>query len=274
MNDYAYYNGIITPYDSMTIPLTDRALFFGEAIYEVMIGANGNIYQFSEHIARLKKGLNAIDLEVPEDSEILEHCREIIYLSGYSTYIIYMQVSGGGKRRQHLRGERKSNLLITVTSYTPPNEPEPADIITLDDMRYQYCHIKTTNLLPAVLSLNEAKRQAADTSLFIKDGYITECANANIALLKNKVMLTPPLSRMILPGITRENLRAACNTIGIEFAERNISEHELYLADSILITSTTHFIKYCRYINGQKCIHNEIELVKTLFNNMRSSFLS
>ncbi len=273
MNDYAYYNGIITPYDSMTIPLTDRALFFGEAIYEVMIGANGNIYQFDEHIERLKKGLHAIELEAPDEEEISERCREIIYLTGYSSYIIYIQVSGYGKRRQHIRSETKSNLLITVTGYAPPSEPEPVNVVTLNDKRYQYCNIKTTNLLPAILSLGEANRQNADIPLFIKDGYLTECANANIALLKDGVMYTPYPGSMILPGITKENLRTACNTIGIKFTESDIPEDELYSADSILITSTTHFIRYCECINGQKCIHNEIELVKMLFDNLKSMFL-
>ena len=73
--DYAYYNGVISPYDAMTVGLNDRALFFGDAVYDVMIGRNGKIHQLDEHLSRLKSGAEFLRLS---PNESYSQMKEII----------------------------------------------------------------------------------------------------------------------------------------------------------------------------------------------------
>ena len=274
MKDYSYYDGTIAPYDAITVPLSDRAIFFGEAVYDVMIGRNGKLYQAKEHLSRLRRNSERLSLPLSSDEEIGEIIQELIRLSGYSEYSIYIQVSGDARHRAH-RGEgKKSNLLITVTQYQSKPALSEIKATVMPDLRYGYCDIKTVNLLPAVLSINEAAKRGADVAIFEKDGMVTECSHANILILNNGKLITHPLDTEILPGVMRANLIRKCIERGIEVEERAFPVEELFSADSVLVTSTTQFVKVCTEIDGVRLVNAGIGTAEDLFSSLYSDYLS
>jgi len=187
--------------------------------------------------------------------------------------MLYIQLSGRSKRRAHLSDTSEYSLLITIAKATHPIAPTEIRAITLPDLRHSYCDIKTVNLLPAVLSLREAQRQNADIAIFHRNGFVTECSHANVVIIQDGKISTPPLTNALLPGITRKNLISACETIGIGITERNISEQELLCADSVIATSTTQFIKMCTHINGNTVKNYKNPLVMELFDLLYHDFL-
>ena len=94
LTDYAFYNGVITPYDSTCIPISDRAVFFADAVYDVLIGRQGNLYQARNHFERLIKNAEAIGLtNVPTLKELLDTAKLFINETGAINFVLYVQLS-------------------------------------------------------------------------------------------------------------------------------------------------------------------------------------
>ena len=273
MIDYAYYNGVYTPYDDTVIPLSDRSFYFADAVYEVMLGRCGKVHNLALHLQRLESNAKSIGIEytLSEDG-ILTILDTLISLAEPDTYVVYIQLSGNSQRRTHIRSSGRSNLLITLTHTEIPKDVELISAITLPDRRYDYCNLKTTNLLPAVLSMKSAQHTGCDIAIFHNNGIITECSHANIFILNGMTLATPPLSSRILPGITRAELIRFAPKKGIRVQEREIRLDELQSADAILITSTTHFLRICTKVDSTTCNVNNIAIASELFALLREDF--
>ena len=186
MGDYAYYNGTISRYSDAKVPLSDRLIYFGDGVYDVMIGHNKKIFLAEEHFNRLFS--NAKELEIPIDfskSYINSVIDRLISLCGYDQYIIYISISRNAKNRIHsYLGLNGTNLLITIKQFEHSDKTY-LDLITEEDKRYYFCNIKTTNLLPAVLASSKAEKLNCDEAVFIRGNIVTECAHSNIFIIKN-----------------------------------------------------------------------------------------
>ena len=273
MQDYAYYNGVFCPYDSMSLPLSDRSIFFGDAVYDVMIGARGIPYQIDDHLDRLMINAARIGLlDIPEKNELLDIISELIELSHADEFTVYVQLSGYGERRSHRRCDGRVNLLVTVTETAIPSALESVNAVILPDIRHRLCDVKTTNLLAAVMSVNHASNNESDIAIFERDGYVTECSYANICLIKNGRLICHPFNSDILPGITQKNILSICGGLGVATEEREIRTCELYDADAVIISSTTKFIRLCDKICGIQLKDENNALTKQIFNELRRNF--
>lgn len=274
MRDYAFYNGVFTPYDACVIPLSDRSIFFGDAVYDVILGRNGIPYQLDEHLDRLMENARRIGLDdIPQRATVKEAISSIIELSEADCFMLYVQLSGNERRRKHLRDCGDVNLLITITAAEIPERLETVNAITIQDDRYGYCNLKTTNLLPAVLSMSEARRAGADLAIFHKYGVVTECSTANVSIIKNGQLITHPLDTSILPGISERNLIRVCSELGIPHLFRKFTVSEMLESDAVLITSTTKFVKVCDRIDGVELRRGCDALTKEIFRMMSEDFV-
>lgn len=274
MTDQAYYNGVLTPYDAATVPLCDRSIFFGEAVYDVVLGSGGIPYQLTEHLRRLRKNAEAIGLSnIPSEKELREAIEMTIQEADADSFILYIQLSGNQRRRTHSRCADSANLLITVTSGEIPSELSFVSAITLPDLRHGYCNIKTINLLGSVLSICDAEKCGCDLAIFEKGGIVTEASHANVSIITNDVLITHPRDTSVLPGISEDNLIRICNEIGIPHREREFSTHEMMSADLVLITSTTKLIRVCDKINGIPLDIRNIATAHRIFSTMRQNLL-
>ena len=275
MKNPTYYNGTITPYDSAVIPLSDRSIFFADSVYEVMIGRGEKVYQFDEHFTRLCNNCTALGLDMDITPTMLsEIICELLSLSSAKEFSVYVQLSGNSEKRSHLRSDQKANILVYINEMSVPNKPNKIRAITLPDMRYEYCNLKTTNLLPAVLSMNKASQKNADIAIFHKNLWITECTHANIAVLKDGVLKTPPLSNRILPGITRRTLLEVCKEGSVPYREEELSVSDLFSSDAVIVSSTTKLLQICTEIDKIPLPPIADNTVYRLFGDIYADFLS
>ena len=251
MISYAYYNGDFGKSEDIKIPLSDRAIFFGDAVYDAAIGRYEFIMWESEHIERLLSNARRIGIEHSYTELFLAALlREIAVKSCIPEYFIYMQISRSRERRIHSGVGCGANLLINIESFEI-NADLPLRLALYEDKRYGYCDIKTVNLLPAVLASTEAELRGCDEAVFIRDGLVTECAKSNISILKNGVLKTHPTTNRILPGITRRHLLLTCEKLGIPYIEEAFTLDELFAADEILVTSTTKLCRRANMLDGK-----------------------
>jgi len=243
MPDYGFYNGVISPLSDIAIPLTDRSVFFADSISEVMLGYGSTIHLMDKHFTRFKSNLSSVNIPLPESPDyIKERIFDLINLSGYKQYIVYLQCSANGEYRRHSRFGEKSNLLIFVSEKRLPKLPDDMTLITYPDIRYELCNIKTTNLLPAVLASSYADTQGCAEAILHRCGRVTECAHSNIFLLKDKTLYTHPVSPYILPGIIRSRIIEIAPSVGLECREEAFTIDDIQFADEIIITSTTRLL--------------------------------
>ena len=121
---------------------------------------------------------------------------------------------------------------------------------SLEDLRYQFCDVKTINLIPNVIALTNAEKGGYEEVVFHRNGIVTECAKSNISILKQGRVITHPLNSHILPGITRRHLLNVCERMGVPYSEEKYSLSDMYSADEIIISSSSKLCRTVHQIDG------------------------
>ena len=247
-----YYNGKFYKKNRAVLPISDRSIFFGDAVYDAIIGRDGGLFLLEEHLERLLTNARRLDMIVPYTFERLRDISyNVVKKSKLEEYFLYIQLSRCAPERAHAYpDEQKTALLITVSPFSLAPPQKQLKLITAEDKRYGFCDVKTVNLLPAVLASHKAQSVGCDEAIFVRDGVVTECAHSNIAILKDGVIITHPDSPKILPGIAKKRLLSVAADEGIEVCERPFSVDELFSADEVLVTSTTKICLAACEING------------------------
>lgn len=270
----AYYNGAFAEYERIAIPLCDRSVYFGDAIYDAAIGRGGRIYLEDMHISRFMKNAErlGINLTLGRDG-ISDVLHEVIRKNDLDFYFIYFQLSRTASERRHaFKDGDGASLLVTIREHTLPDADARLKLITERDIRHRMCDVKTTCLLPAALASRRAESEGCDEAVLLRDGIVTECAHSNIAIVKNGVLLTHPNSPYILPGITRERLLFYCERLNIPYKEEPFAKDELYSADEILVTSTTKLALLASEIDKIPLEIKKNSLGETLISALRDDY--
>jgi D-alanine transaminase len=249
-----YYNGEMGPLEDMKVPMGDRALYFGDGIYEATCVANRVPFALDEHLDRMYNSLRL--LEIPfrmERDQIKAELQKVIDAAEESpVYFLYWQISRGVCVRNHPfpPAEVQPTLLIYVRPYAMKSLDKPYKLISLEDNRYKLCNIKTLNLIPSVLANQRAVERGCDEAVLHRGSRVTECAHSNISILKDGVLRTAPTDELILPGITRKHLLELARANGIPVEEKPFSMVELMNADEAIVTSSSALCMSVESIDG------------------------
>ena len=166
--------------DNLHYPFEERAMQFGDGIYEVVRIYKGELYLIKEHIDRLFRSAEAVKIKLPfTKEELLNLLNNLLIKNAVKTDAkLYFQVSRGSAPRDHIF---PSNIEANVYGYIqdlPRNitfQQEGIKTITERDIRWEYCFIKSLNLLPNVLAKQTASEKGAYEAILHKDGFVTEC---------------------------------------------------------------------------------------------------
>lgn len=253
MKNVAYYNGHISSIEEMTIPLCDRAVYFGDGVYDVALVANGKPFALEEHLDRFYRSCSMIEIDFDRSrAEMKAIFSDLIArLDENASAILYWQASRGTALRNHTYPEKgKPNLLAYITPKALPDITKTATMITVPDRRYQLCNVKTINLLANLMETEKAKRAGCDEAILVRDRYVMECSHSNLSILCNGVFRTAPLTEQVLPGIARKHLIELCLKLGIPVEEKAFTVEEMMHADEVLQSSTTTFCRRVTAIDG------------------------
>ena len=269
MSSFAYYNGKFGKKEDVFIPLSDRAIYFGDAIYDAAIGSYDRILWEKEHIDRFLLNAKLLGFKHNFTFKFLSSLlREIGVKSMLSSYFIYFQMSRDLPNRIHSPNGANVNLLITIDPFEINSNFDPLRLITFPDKRFGYCNIKTANLLPSVIASRKAEESGCDEAVFVRGKLVTECAKSNISIINQGRVITHPKTNRILAGIAREHLLLNCKKFNIPYLERPFSINELLSADEILVTSTTKLCRTVNKINGKIVGGKSPKLAKNLCESM------
>ena len=256
----AFLNDSYMPITEAKISPMDRGFLFGDGIYEVIPSYEGKLLGFNGHIKRMQEGLAGIGLGLQwthEDWETL--CTKLASENGSGNLGIYLQVSrGADSKRYHAFPQDVAPTIFGFTFDIPASpvaNKETAKrytVSTSQDLRWQRCHIKSTALLGNVLHFQEGYSQGNDETLLYNDkNELTEASACNAFIVKESVVITPPLDNQLLPGITRNMLVDILREDGsIRVEERPVTMDEVRAADEVWITSSTKEIGAVVSVDG------------------------
>lgn len=253
----AYLNGAFQALSETRISVLDRGFLFGDGVYEVIPVYENQPFRLDAHLDRLAQSLDALQIADPlTRGEWHQMVTQLIHQNGGGDLAVYIQVTRGVEtRRDHFYSDDTTPTVFAMASRRgePPAETieHGVSAITVDDPRWTRCDVKAITLLANVLSRQEARHADANEAIYIRDGRLTEGAASNIFLVKGGVLITPPKSQSILPGITRDALIDVARNGGIPVDERPVDQTELASADELLMTSSTKEVLAITRLNHQ-----------------------
>lgn len=244
----AYFNGAYINRDDIQISPDDRAFLFSDSLYEVIRSYQGKLFRAKEHLERLGNGAAFLRFAQTDFSFLESVAADLIEKNDLSDQdvLVYFQVSrGSAKNRTHVFPNPGVDLTVYAKASVPDtvkirkNMESGISVISIDDMRGSMCHVKTTGLLANVLASQAAKEAGVTEAVFDRDGQLLEGSHTNFFMVINDVVVTAPLSPMILPGVTRRVVLELCRENNIPVQERPISKKEQHLAAEMFVTSTS-----------------------------------
>ncbi len=245
MKTLGYYNGVFGELDKMTVPMLDRAYYFGDGIYDAAYCRNYKIYALREHVARFFAGAAALGLHLPYTEQQTEYLlQELARHLDEGDSFVYWQASRGSALREHVPPR---DLQANVSVMIVPRKIKPRDTVyrlrSAEDKRHFLCQYKSLSLLAGVLAAEQAASAGGDEALLYRlmpDGRkrITECAHSNVCALIDGALVCPPADRLILAGVARQHLMDACREIGVPVREEVLWMEDLLVAQEVLTTAS------------------------------------
>lgn len=276
MKTLGYYNGRIDELDKINVPMLDRACYFGDGVYDVAYCRNHRIYALEEHVERFLHSAELLNIHPQQTKE--ELCtllKELVQKTDSGELWVYFQFSRGTGFRSHAFPDGSHpNLWVMIRPATIRDVEQPMRCITARDTRFEYCNVKSLNLLPNVLATQAVEAAGVDECILHRDGIVTECAHSNISILKDGVIITHPADQWILAGTGRAHLLAFCKELGIAVQERTYTTEELLNADEILITSASALCIRVLEVDGKPVGGKAPALVKKLQAALLQDYLS
>jgi len=254
---WANWNGTAMPLSEVRVSALDRGFLFGDGIYEVLRVYGGRPFLLREHMARLRRSLGEIRIET-DVARLEERMLATLADSGIDGGMIYLQMTRGSAPRTHKfpNPPVAPNELIYVDAidgdpYGAYREGG-ARLITLPDVRWKRCDIKSVNLLANCLAAQAAADAGCLEALLVAaDGTISEGSHTSIFAVQNGRILATPQGANILPGITRGLLVKLAARAGIPIEERLVKHAELSAIDEMFLTGTTSEVLPVTQVDGK-----------------------
>ena len=237
-------NGVAQPLDTASVSVRDRGLTLADGLFETMRVSQGRVFQLSEHLERLERGLAV--LRIP----LVTNLRETVTAA--------VQRFGGAEGSVRLTVTRG----VGSAGLTPPSRPSPTVIVTVGELpafapdtyekglsayvpegrrnpRAATAGVKTLSYTDAVVGLLEAQEHGADEALFLDvDGHCSEASASNLFVWTGSTLVTPPVSCGALPGITRATVLRLATEMGLEAVERPCTVDDVLASEEAFLTSS------------------------------------
>ncbi|WP_024279397.1 aminodeoxychorismate lyase [Xanthobacter sp. 126] len=217
-----------------TVSPFDRGFTLGDGLFETLRVKGGRVQRIEAHLARLAAGAGVLGMPLPS-LDLAEALAQTADANGLSDGVLRLTLTRGtGPRGVLPPAEPKPTLVITAAPLSPPLPAARLVIAqgTRRNDRSPLAQVKSLNYLDGILARQEASRRGADDAILLntRDG-VAETSIANLFVVIDGVLVTPPLSEGVLPGVMRAEVIAA------GARERPLTVEDLASAEEILLTS-------------------------------------
>ncbi|QIP86445.1 branched-chain amino acid transaminase [Streptomyces sp. Tu 2975] len=250
---FIWMDGELVPWDDAQVHVLTPSLHYGWGVYEGIrayaTDTGAAVFRLREHIARLRASARVYLMELPwSDEELIEAVRELVRVNGQdSCYIRPIAYLGYGEMgvAPQLDAVRMSIAVWPWGSYLGDKaENEGCRLIVSNWQRNSHQTVPplakaTGAYVNSALAKVGAQRAGYDDALMLTaTGHIAEASAANLFLVRDGELVTPPVSDGILPGITRDTAITFARDLGMRVTERSVPRSEVYIGDEAFLTGT------------------------------------
>ncbi len=245
------------PLSQGRIGVEDRGYQFADGVYETLRLYGGVPFLIQEHLKRLQRSCEGIELKLPMTLAELESAMmSLAAQSQLNDGMLYLQVTRGESPRNHIYPRNASVRVLFYTRALEPvrqaNSSPSTRIWTVKDERWTRVWIKSISLLPNVLAKNEAVRNGADEGVFVDEhGMVSECTSSNLFVVRDGTLMTAPTNARILGGVTRDLVLHLAKSLRVPVSERLFSLADGKGADEVFITSSIRELHWVSHWDDQ-----------------------
>ncbi|MDP3730616.1 MAG: branched-chain-amino-acid transaminase [Candidatus Omnitrophota bacterium] len=243
-----YLNGKLVDKDKAVISVFDHGLLYGDGVFEGIRSYDSLIFKLEEHIDRLYRSAEAIELNIPmTKADMTKAVIETLKSNGLKdAYIRLVVTRGVGDLGLDPRKCKVPTVFIItdkISLYPKEFYRDGLAIITAKTKRNLTAalnpKIKSLNYLNNILAKIDAIKAGTEEAIMLTyDDYVAECTGDNIFMIFAGTLITPPTDVGALEGITRDAVIGLAKDAGISFEEKMIKIEDLYNADEVFLTGT------------------------------------
>jgi D-alanine transaminase len=245
----AYVNGAYLPHRHASVHIEDRGYQFADGAYEVVNTYRGRLIDELRHLERLERSLNELSIVPPMAPQAMRLVmREVVRRNRMTTGLLYLQVTRGVAPRLHKFPQSVKPALVMTARSIPEFPKEMLDdgvkVLTIPDIRWARCDIKSVALLPNILG-KQAAAEAGAYEAWMVDGdeYVTEGSSSNAWIVTaDNILVTRPTGPRILAGITRRAIISLAEEMDYTIEQRPFTVSEAYLAKEAFMSNSSHFV--------------------------------
>ena len=242
-----YLNGTFLPKSQATLPVEDRGILFGEAIYEVFRYYNGRPFHAQPHMDRLKRSLTNAHIPLPSEfDQLTSICNKLVAQNNLPSSLIYIHITRGTAPRPQRTYDNLTPTVLIMNYPTAPFDPAapmPTKTLSLlPDLRWLSCDTKTAMLMPNIAATNRSLTQGTQDALLHRDNIVTESTASNVFAVHNGTIYTHPANHLILHGITRAAVIQLAQQNNIPLIESPFAVEQCLAADELFITGTSSHV--------------------------------
>jgi D-alanine transaminase len=258
LDSIAYVNGSFVPLSEAKVSILDRGFLFADGIYEVAAVLDGKLVDNASHLARLKRSVGEIALELPESLERIEQIqKELVARNKLESGLVYLEVTRGADTSRDFafpKGVKPTLVMFTSVKdiINAPSAKSGIAVITVPDIRWERRDIKSVALLAQVLAKQAAAAAGAGEAWMIEDGKVTEGGSSSAFIVtQDDVLVTRQNGSEILPGCTRKAVVQLAEERQLRVEERAFTIAEALAAKEAFITSASSFVQPVVSIDGK-----------------------
>jgi len=240
------------------VHIEDRGYQFADGVYEVIAVQGGRLIDEAPHLRRLERSLGELRIRAPMAPAALGVViRELLRRNRVRDGSIYLQMTRGVAPRDHPFPARSETAVVMTAKRMRPQPKSLVEdgvrVVTMPDIRWRRCDIKSVSLLPNVLAKQHARERGAYEAWLVDgEGAVTEGSSTNAWIVTREgKLVTREANHAILGGITRQSVIRLAKENGLELEERAFTVGEAKAAREAFLTSTTAHVLAVTEIDDQ-----------------------
>ena len=239
-----YVNGEFVTEAKATISPLDRGFTLADGLFETMVAAGARVFRIDDHLARMRRGADLLQLPMPAEEELAAIIEECLRRNGLPLSVVRLTLSRGVDVGRGLNAPAAldPSVIVRVTQWPGPPSPPPGRTLVTSSLarndRSPLSSVKSLSYVDGVVARLEAQRAGADDALMCNTrGLVTGATSSNIFSVISGALVTPPVEDGALPGISRLTLLAEARQLGVSCEERSLTPEDVAAADEALLSN-------------------------------------
>jgi branched-chain amino acid aminotransferase len=254
------YNNKVYPLNFAVISSGNRSLRYGDGLFETMKMVKGAIINKEFHFERLFNGLSLLQFEIPKtfNASFLEkRIKEIAAKNTHNNVtrirLMLFRGNGGIFDPENLF----PNYIIETSLLSHQGQLNEKGLVVglFPDAKKScdlFANLKSNNYLPYVMAGLFSKKNSLDDSLVLNSfGRVCDSAIANIFIIKDNNIYTPPLTEGCVAGVMRRWMLEKFHLKKYHVIERKLSINDVYDADEFFLTNAVSHLRWVKKFTGK-----------------------